>query len=410
MKTLFVIPFLFFTLHAFGQKKLITYEYRQFDENMNIQQHDSISWQYNTWKGSIYNFEPKFDLFDFNFEFDPFATFIPYDSYLFYKFPSNSPSIIGSNFQTFTNGLLTELIELSGMKYKYEYDASGNQFLKNTFYSNGSSGWIQTGAMTQDFDQFGNILVRTYYQTDTTGPKLSVDSMTYIPGTFLLSSQTSFQYDLNTNTVSPWRKNEMTYLGSEIQEIDYFFSNGIGGLNFKYRYVYSYSGNTLSNYKRLEVVNGIPDSTVYFEKTFQYNGMNQLTKWEKTKSNDTTLSSSTFEYDADGFMIKNSYFLGNSTTPNNLQLTRELRYSFANTANIVELIEAKVIVFPNPTTDFLTITTEGYIKSLAVYNMNGQLLLQQNVNEINVRHLPAGNYVLKGETNKGVFTEKFVKR
>ncbi|MBR0178070.1 MAG: T9SS type A sorting domain-containing protein [Bacteroidales bacterium] len=67
-------------------------------------------------------------------------------------------------------------------------------------------------------------------------------------------------------------------------------------------------------------------------------------------------------------------------------------------------------IHPNPTTDIVTITGEKAIEA-QVFNPLGQLVKTvQNVNEVSLKGLPSGLYLLRVTTKEGlVFTDKVVK-
>jgi Leucine-rich repeat (LRR) protein len=73
-------------------------------------------------------------------------------------------------------------------------------------------------------------------------------------------------------------------------------------------------------------------------------------------------------------------------------------------------------LFPNPVNDVLNITIKNEVemKSLAVYDISGQLVIAvphaENVSKIDVSKLPTGNYILKITTDKGLSVEKFIIR
>ncbi|MCL2290538.1 MAG: T9SS type A sorting domain-containing protein [Bacteroidetes bacterium] len=72
--------------------------------------------------------------------------------------------------------------------------------------------------------------------------------------------------------------------------------------------------------------------------------------------------------------------------------------------------EAHFNVFPNPASDNIYIQGEKFVKA-ALYDMRGQLVLHSTNPNINISTLPAGNYILKIESEDGcVVTQKIVKR
>lgn len=71
-----------------------------------------------------------------------------------------------------------------------------------------------------------------------------------------------------------------------------------------------------------------------------------------------------------------------------------------------------VTVSPNPTSDRLTIETEGKISTVSIFDAKGSLVrtLSNPDKTISVSDLNTGNYVLKVKTDKSEFTKKFIKK
>ena len=70
-------------------------------------------------------------------------------------------------------------------------------------------------------------------------------------------------------------------------------------------------------------------------------------------------------------------------------------------------------VYPNPTTDYLTIETSETLEYLLIYNSNGQVMKQTEVvnnNQIFVDDLRKGNYYIVAKTENGYVREQFVKQ
>ena len=64
--------------------------------------------------------------------------------------------------------------------------------------------------------------------------------------------------------------------------------------------------------------------------------------------------------------------------------------------------EPKIILFPNPSDNLVTISTDLEVLSVKIFNSIGQLVYQQrNTDRIDVNSFALGNYVLKTETKTG---------
>lgn len=77
-------------------------------------------------------------------------------------------------------------------------------------------------------------------------------------------------------------------------------------------------------------------------------------------------------------------------------------------------LSKKVEVYPNPSSSNVTVYfPEGIIESVAIYNLNGQLIsTQENLNDSRVEvtrgNMPAGIYLIKAQSNKGIAYGKVV--
>lgn len=67
-------------------------------------------------------------------------------------------------------------------------------------------------------------------------------------------------------------------------------------------------------------------------------------------------------------------------------------------------------VFPNPTTEFITINSNGEISSSILYNTNGEVVLRSNNKQINISSLPKGIYIIKTIIDGNDYTKKVIKK
>ena len=66
-------------------------------------------------------------------------------------------------------------------------------------------------------------------------------------------------------------------------------------------------------------------------------------------------------------------------------------------------------IFPNPSSDLLSIKSEDRIKLIEIYSSNGSLVITRTEPTINIENLPSGVYIIKIKTNKGWYSEQFCK-
>ncbi|MBQ5467096.1 MAG: T9SS type A sorting domain-containing protein, partial [Muribaculaceae bacterium] len=65
-----------------------------------------------------------------------------------------------------------------------------------------------------------------------------------------------------------------------------------------------------------------------------------------------------------------------------------------------------VKVMPNPASDYVVATADGYITGIELINASGQVLVRNASNYINVSDIPAGVYFVRVYTGEMVTTRK----
>ena len=96
-------------------------------------------------------------------------------------------------------------------------------------------------------------------------------------------------------------------------------------------------------------------------------------------------------------------------TLKSLTLNDEEQGENENIAVPIDLAETYLNVYPLPVKHILTISTNATIQRVIVYDVVGGIVMQrQNVTQIDVSNLLAGNYFVQIETDKGTFTKPIV--
>ena len=105
------------------------------------------------------------------------------------------------------------------------------------------------------------------------------------------------------------------------------------------------------------------------------------------------------------------------TVSNGNVITQGFQQSRLIIANISEVKnpQVKVLVFPNPTSEFLTVKlSEHQAYTMQLFNLNGQLLMEQKANsienKINMTTYTKGTYLLKLTNNKESNTYQIIKQ
>lgn len=80
-------------------------------------------------------------------------------------------------------------------------------------------------------------------------------------------------------------------------------------------------------------------------------------------------------------------------------------------ASLIEVSNVNTVdVFPNPSTDFVKISTIDAFKSATIYTLNGQEILTSTIQKIDVHALENGVYFISIATSKGIVSVRFVKK
>ncbi len=76
-------------------------------------------------------------------------------------------------------------------------------------------------------------------------------------------------------------------------------------------------------------------------------------------------------------------------------------------------LSTEIAIFPNPASDILSIQTDLQLTQLSVYNVFGQLIAQENIQDsatkLNIADFASGVYMIQFVTESGDWTTKFVK-
>jgi hypothetical protein len=79
-------------------------------------------------------------------------------------------------------------------------------------------------------------------------------------------------------------------------------------------------------------------------------------------------------------------------------------------ASLIEVTNVNTVdVFPNPSTDFVKISTIDAFKSATIYTLNGQEILTSTNQKIAIHALENGVYFISIATSKGIVSVRFVK-
>jgi hypothetical protein len=210
----------------------------------------------------------------------------------------------------------------------------------------------------------------------------------------------------------------------------------VNNANATWNYAFSYGG-ILTDLAFIGVVQNNSLDFYCFSNGFQATVTNPLATWMhlaytydgvnvRMYKNGVLVGTSPFNlftaYDADYFYLGSSFGDMNSfngsvddlkiynypltqTEITNLYNNNTLSTSDFNQNNL------EVALYPNPVQDILSINTVNAIKSVEVYNLQGQKVLVSNQSQINLSNLSAGMYMVRIEDeNNAVNTKRIIKK
>jgi hypothetical protein len=183
-----------------------------------------------------------------------------------------------------------------------------------------------------------------------------------------------------------------------------------------HKYIYTYDANNNRTSVLSQVWNGSAWENIY-QDIFTYDANNNLTSELDQNWNGSAWENYgqyIYTYDANNFIVANSYKEWNSA--GNMVSYGDSTYNYFHTVIGIDDLKVsleRIIVYPNPSSDKITIETsvEG---NLSILNLNGQELLTRQITEpktiLDISILPSGVYFVKLVWKKGVQVGKFVKQ
>jgi hypothetical protein len=273
---------------------------------------------------------------------------------------------------------------VNSMQYIRTYDANNNETSRLTKTWNGND-WVNSYQFFYTYDANNNPTSYLYqnwngnawengwnrtYAYDASNNLISLSGQTWNGSAWVNSSLQTYSYDANNNKTNDLYQN--------------------------------WNGNAWENYQ---------------QSTYTYDINNNMTsQFFQNWQNNAWVSGfqQIYAYDANNFTVSESH-KGWNVAGTEIAFGDSNYYYFHTALGIDELkvpMEG-IVVYPNPSSDKITIETpvRGH---LFIHNLNGQQLLHQEIAEptttVDVSTLPSGVYVVKLVGEKGVQVGKFIKQ
>jgi hypothetical protein len=181
--------------------------------------------------------------------------------------------------------------------------------------------------------------------------------------------------DFNISTVQPTSifQSIISYNGNEVSNVKTFFGSSFTFFNLQLNWDidYTYSAAKVSQIAGT----GIGGEIVLIDYT--YDNLNQKIRSVIGYKNGALDRKEEYEYDNNGFITKEK--LQTSSSPGILYVTNENKFYYEQSTSTASLDEVKNVllnIFPNPTYNFITITTDENLigHEFTIYNSLGQYI------------------------------------
>lgn len=408
MKSILFFLLVMLATFSLAQKRMQSISSTNYDDGI-AYSYDSTAFSYLNVNGSMLTYKPVFgyskDNLMYSFHYGP-SNFKAdgYDQF------SGSPSPVSLSFQsnsTYIGNQLIEKIEGS-YKYQYFYDVNDNIILYKTYINTGT--WEIQDSVLQTFNSSHQLLTKRNYSTlfSSNLELLYIDSIDYDPIDGKIVEHRGFYYDNVTVQIIPSYKKEFHHnLGNEIDYVDgYQYSNVTDGLEWVDRLNYNLINGSPVSILKFVVSNGVLQNLPSEESYYAYDANNKVTQFLYIHQGDSSFVVNYTYLDENFLSTQEGKFYNDPLDPLH---SFKIQYRYESTLDLENLVQIQGVLFPNPAKEKLEVQVDGEILSLEVFNLQGQLLIQQNAKIIDVNELSSGTYIVKGKSSEGTFKEKFIK-
>ncbi|HCY45608.1 MAG TPA: hypothetical protein DHU89_02920 [Flavobacteriales bacterium] len=463
MIKILTIVLVFISFGASAQQRLIATQSTEiFDEEFSII--DSTEYIYSSLDGAIFSNEPKF-LFDqeaggYLYYYVPPA--IKWDLENNYQ-GETQPLTLQETYNNTIVGENATVSESDSRREEFSYDAAGNLTSQTMYYFDQESlSFIFSYERTLEFDVNNNKIVEKYsYLVDGDLIDETIDSLFYDESnnlTRLLSYNIDGNGDKDMMYVLE-KESFILYSGADISsiQIDYPSEDYSIFLNYSYvdglptaidlfeeiegelnttpetRIFFAYGeNNKVSSLEAYDVHDGDSDDGdsedyLVFQELYSYNNQDLIsviaTNNEPTQENSPLIfSGSKAQTFYSNFISSNGesaeYLSDNARASKTVSKNFGIgappsvvtKFYYQSTVGLNDLEMAEAAIFPNPSSDFISISINSEIKEVAVFGLNGSIMLKQTGGDLDISNLPAGVYIVKVKTSTGVAQSRFVKQ
>ena len=141
--------------------------------------------------------------------------------------------------------------------------------------------------------------------------------------------------------------------------------------------------------------------------------------WSKPQSGSNRFTTLGLTIDQSGNIIFGGYFGGSNLVLDTTILTNTSSTGYidaivaklsSTTLSTSTFEREALVIYPNPTRDFITISTKEAIKKVTILDLNGRVLDTQFDTTVNLTNLTSGIYLLNIETETEISSNKIIKQ
>lgn len=402
------LPLIFF-LGAFSlnaQNKLTAEVKRSYSDPVTLNNIDSIYYSYQWDMGVINAHAPEFGIFNdapvYLWQYN--HPTLDYTTRDFWSGTSLPLTMNWSSTKTYNaNGLCT-MDAGSGYRELYTYTAAGKIETFTAEFEVSPGVW-EVAEKRDYFYDVSNRLIAQHYFDGGSGFYTQKDSLWYDASTTNIVKNKHYE---STDGVvfNIFNQADIYWTAGHPDYINYFEdddSDPNTPIVWFLQGNYTFPGAWCTKFEAHLIVMGTPDPSVIAQWDYSYNGSGQLTSDLQTGAFGSQRLD--YTYQADGLLetIDRQEDQGSG-----LFTVDFTQFYYTDVAGIEEQ-EIAFSVFPNPTTDVVTLTEK--FDMIRVLDMNGQLMiLQRNTDSIDLSQLANGTYVLQVSKGSGFGSETVVKR
>ena len=86
-----------------------------------------------------------------------------------------------------------------------------------------------------------------------------------------------------------------------------------------------------------------------------------------------------------------------------------IRVEMEDPVGLNDAVKASINVFPNPTSEFVTVTGIDNIRTISIYSLDGKKVLNSNENKISLQSLASGKYMIEVQSDAHIVRSTVIK-